>query len=80
MNDRIRDRELRVIAGDGEQFGIISRDEALSIAESVKKGDIQGAADVLSQVLKDKPKENRWSEEELEDREISKRAFYETGG
>ncbi len=33
MNDRIRDRELRVLADDGEQFGIISRDEALKIAE-----------------------------------------------
>jgi len=33
LNDRIRDRELRVIAEDGEQFGIISRDEALKIAE-----------------------------------------------
>ena len=33
LNDRIRDRELRVIADDGEQFGIISRDEALKIAE-----------------------------------------------
>lgn len=32
LNDRIRDRELRVIA-DGEQFGIISRDEAMKIAE-----------------------------------------------
>jgi cyclic pyranopterin phosphate synthase len=52
----------------------------MSIAESVKKGDIQGAADVLALVLKDKPKENRWSHEELENREISKRAFYETGG
>jgi hypothetical protein len=30
----------------------------MSIAESVKKGDIQGAADVLAQVLKDKPKVN----------------------
>ena len=33
MNERIRDRELRVLADDGEQFGIISRDEALKIAE-----------------------------------------------
>ena len=55
-------------------------DEAMSIAEHVKKGDIKAASDVLVQVLKDKPKENRWSEEELEDRELSKRAFYETGG
>jgi len=52
----------------------------MSIAESVKKGDIQGAADVLAQVLKDKPKENRWSEDNPNDRDISKRAFYETGG
>ena len=33
MNDRIRDRELRVLSDGGEQFGIISRDEALKIAE-----------------------------------------------
>ena len=33
MNDRIRERELRVISDDGEQFGIISRDEALKIAD-----------------------------------------------
>jgi cyclic pyranopterin phosphate synthase len=55
-------------------------DEAMNIAEAVKKGDIEGAAAVLGQVLKDKPKENRWTEEEVEGREISKRAFYETGG
>ena len=33
LNERIRDRELRVISDEGEQFGIISRDEALKIAE-----------------------------------------------
>jgi translation initiation factor IF-3 len=32
-NDAIRARELRVIGEDGTQYGIISRDEALSIAE-----------------------------------------------
>lgn len=36
MNDAIRAKELRVLGEDGEQFGIISRDEALAIAE--KKG------------------------------------------
>lgn len=36
MNDAIRAKELRVLGEDGEQFGIISRDEALEIAE--KKG------------------------------------------
>lgn len=36
MNNAIRAKELRVLGEDGEQFGIISRDEALAIAE--KKG------------------------------------------
>jgi len=68
------------LTAEGNLIPCLYFDEALSIAESVKKGDIEGAAAVLAEVLKDKPKENRWSEEELEDREISKRAFYETGG
>ncbi len=33
MNDAIRAKELRVLGDDGEQFGIIPRDEALKIAE-----------------------------------------------
>jgi len=33
MNENIRARELRVLGDDGEQFGIIPRDEALQIAE-----------------------------------------------
>ncbi|RUM90083.1 MAG: translation initiation factor IF-3 [Thermovibrio sp.] len=33
MNDRIRATELRVLGDDGEQFGIISRADALQIAE-----------------------------------------------
>jgi translation initiation factor IF-3 len=33
MNDAIRVSELRVLGDDGEQFGIISRDEAMNIAE-----------------------------------------------
>jgi translation initiation factor IF-3 len=32
MNDAIRIPELRVLGDDGEQFGIISRDEAMNIA------------------------------------------------
>ncbi len=55
-------------------------DEAMSIAEHVKKGDVEAASQVLAQVLKDKPKENRWSEEKAEDTNDSSRAFYETGG
>jgi translation initiation factor IF-3 len=34
MNDNIRARELRVIGDDGEQFGIISRDKAIKIADN----------------------------------------------
>ncbi len=52
-------------------------DEAQSIAEAVKSGDIDKASQILAEVLRDKPKENRWSEE---DNEGSNRAFYETGG
>ncbi|WP_457602244.1 translation initiation factor IF-3, partial [Nitratifractor sp.] len=33
MNEAIRARELRVVGDDKEQYGIISRDEALKIAE-----------------------------------------------
>jgi len=33
MNDAIRASELRVLGDDGEQYGIISREEALRIAE-----------------------------------------------
>jgi cyclic pyranopterin phosphate synthase len=69
------------LTAEGNLIPCLYFDEAMSIAESVKKGDIQGAADVLAQVLKDKPKENRWSEyNPNEEKEISTRAFYETGG
>jgi len=56
-------------------------DEAMSIAESVKRGDIKGASEVLREVLKNKPKENRWTLSSGDNREdISTRAFYRTGG
>ena len=68
------------LTAEGNLIPCLYFDEAMSIAESVKKGDIQGAADVLAQVLKDKPKENRWSEDNPDEEDISTRAFYETGG
>ncbi len=52
-------------------------DEAMSIADAVKKGDIKTAALVLKEVVKNKPEKNRWGGEEGES---SSRAFYETGG
>ena len=33
MNENIRDRELRVLGDEGEQMGILSREEALQIAD-----------------------------------------------
>jgi len=55
-------------------------DEALSIAKAVKSGDIKGASEVLREVLKNKPKENRWTVSNNRVEDISTRAFYKTGG
>ena len=52
-------------------------DEAMSIKDAVQAGDVPKAVEVLKTVLRDKPKENRWSDEA---NETSSRAFYETGG
>jgi len=68
------------LTAEGNLIPCLYFDEAMSIAESVKNGDIEAAADVLAQVLKDKPKENRWNEFDPNNEDISTRAFYETGG
>ncbi|MDY0195880.1 MAG: GTP 3',8-cyclase MoaA [Sulfurovaceae bacterium] len=68
------------LTAEGHLIPCLYFDEALSIAEAVKDKDIDKASNILAQVLRDKPKENRWSEEELDSREQSKRAFYQTGG
>ena len=68
------------LTAEGNLIPCLYFDEAMSIAAAVKKGDIEGASQVLAQVLKDKPKENRWSDSQIEDKDISARAFYETGG
>ena len=68
------------LTAEGNLIPCLYFDEALSIAKSVKEGDIEGASQVLAQVLKDKPKENRWSEDLNDGEDISARAFYETGG
>ena len=69
------------LTAEGNLIPCLYFDEAMSIADAVKKGDIEGASQVLAQVLKDKPKENRWNEEDNGgENESSARAFYETGG
>ncbi|QSY20636.1 GTP 3',8-cyclase MoaA [Campylobacter jejuni] len=52
-------------------------DEALSIKEAVRKGDIKAAVEILQEVLRNKPEKNKWS---VVDNETSSRAFYQTGG
>jgi cyclic pyranopterin phosphate synthase len=68
------------LTAEGNLIPCLYFDEALSIAKAVKEGDIEGASEVLATVLRDKPKENRWSEDNLDEEDVSKRAFYETGG
>ena len=50
-------------------------EDAMSIRDAIKDKDIQKAANILKEVLKNKPEKNKWSSDE-----DSTRAFYETGG
>ncbi|MEA2110648.1 MAG: GTP 3',8-cyclase MoaA [Campylobacterota bacterium] len=52
-------------------------DEAISIKDAIAQGNIKKAAAILKDVVHTKPEKNRWGDE---DGELSKRAFYETGG
>ena len=65
------------LTAEGHLIPCLYFDEAQSIAEAVREGDVDSAAEILADVLRNKPKENRWSESENEG---SSRAFYETGG
>ena len=65
------------LTAEGHLIPCLYFDEAKSIAEAVRENDIDRASQILAEVLRDKPKENRWSEEESEG---SNRAFYQTGG
>jgi len=65
------------LTAEGNIIPCLYFDEALSIKEAVKKGDIAAATEVLKEVVRTKPEKNRWSED---DGEASNRAFYETGG
>jgi len=65
------------LTAEGYLIPCLYFDEAMSIKDSIQKGDVNGAVEVLKEVLKNKPEKNRWSED---DNESSNRAFYETGG
>jgi len=49
--------------------------ESYNIKEAIRNGDIQKAAEILRDVVKNKPEKNDWQEDE-----VSTRAFWETGG
>jgi len=66
------------ITAEGDLIPCLYFDEAMSIREAVRKGDIKTAAAVLKEVVRTKPEKNRWSEDDAG--EVSTRAFYETGG
>ncbi|HEH5093305.1 TPA: GTP 3',8-cyclase MoaA [Campylobacter coli] len=65
------------LSAEGLLIPCLYFDEALSIKEAVRKGDINAAANTLQEVLRNKPEKNRWS---VVDNETSSRAFYQTGG
>ncbi|MDR0468031.1 MAG: GTP 3',8-cyclase MoaA [Campylobacteraceae bacterium] len=67
------------LSSEGLLIPCLYFDEARSIREAVKSGDIEKAGEILKTVLKNKPEKNRWQENEKEN-ETSSRAFYQTGG
>ena len=67
---------LRLTA-EGYLIPCLYFDEALSIKDALRAGDVPAAVEVFKKVIKDKPQKNRWGGE---DSEMSGRAFYMTGG
>jgi cyclic pyranopterin phosphate synthase len=65
------------LTAEGNLIPCLYFDEAMSIRDAVRRGDIKEATMVLKEVIRTKPEKNRWSEG---DAEVSSRAFYETGG
>jgi cyclic pyranopterin phosphate synthase len=65
------------LTAEGMLIPCLYFDEAMSIKDAVQSGDIEAAANVLKEVIANKPEKNRWSDDEGES---SSRAFYETGG
>jgi cyclic pyranopterin phosphate synthase len=49
--------------------------ESYNIKEALRKNDIKKAAEILKEVVANKPEKNDWQEEKTSDR-----AFWETGG
>ncbi len=65
------------LTAEGHLIPCLYFDEAMSIQKAIRAGDVASAAEVLREVVKNKPEKNRWGGD---DGEVSSRAFYETGG
>ncbi|TKX31859.1 GTP 3',8-cyclase MoaA [Campylobacter aviculae] len=65
------------LSAEGHLIPCLYFDEALSIKEAIRKGDVKAAVEILQEVLRNKPEKNKWS---VIDNETSLRAFYQTGG
>lgn len=65
------------LSAEGLLIPCLYFDEALSIKEAIRRGDVKAAVEILQEVLRNKPEKNKWS---VEDNETSSRAFYQTGG
>ncbi len=65
------------LSAEGHLIPCLYFDEALNIKDALKNRDIQRALDILKSVLNNRPKENKWSHDNLD---LSNRAFFETGG
>ncbi|MEW6551675.1 MAG: GTP 3',8-cyclase MoaA [Campylobacterota bacterium] len=65
------------LTAEGYLIPCLYFEDAMSIRDYVRNGDIDKAVEVLKTVLRNKPEKNKWSEDSNTD---SSRAFYETGG
>ena len=75
LDDFCKDCNRIRLTAEGYLIPCLYFEDALCIAEAVKKKDINEATNILKKVLKDKPEKNKWGENS-----DSSRAFYETGG
>ena len=66
------------LTAEGYLIPCLYFEDAMSIKDAVRKGDIAGASEILRKVLQNKPKENKWAIGAQN--ETSSRAFYQTGG
>ena len=66
------------LTAEGHLIPCLYFEDAMSIKDAVRKGDIAGASEILRKVLQNKPKENKWAIGAQN--ETSSRAFYQTGG